>query len=88
MPRFYFHLTSKDTPPIPDNSGKELVSLSFEVTITGSIAERPYVEDAQKLTGRQNGRAYRGHDTENPRRVFISGQMRGVFGITKSPELN
>jgi transposase, IS5 family len=23
---------------------------------------------------------YRGHDTENPRRIFISGQKRGVFG--------
>jgi hypothetical protein len=22
---------------------------------------------------------YRGHDTSNPRRVFISGQKRGVF---------
>jgi hypothetical protein len=28
MPRFYFHLTSKDGPPIPDNSGKELDSLN------------------------------------------------------------
>src|SRR6202022_4629891 len=26
---------------------------------------------------------YRGHDTENPRRVFISGQKRGVFGVIK-----
>ena len=28
MPRFYFHLRSKDGPPIPDNSGKELDSLT------------------------------------------------------------
>jgi hypothetical protein len=28
-------------------------------------------------------KGYRGHDTENPRRVFISGQKRGVFGIIK-----
>jgi IS5 family transposase len=28
-------------------------------------------------------RGYRGHDTANPRRVFISGQKRGVFGIIK-----
>jgi hypothetical protein len=28
MPRFYFNLRSKDGPPIPDNSGKELNSLS------------------------------------------------------------
>jgi transposase, IS5 family len=26
---------------------------------------------------------YRGHDTENPRRVFISGKKRGVFGVIK-----
>jgi len=28
-------------------------------------------------------KGYRGHDTENPRRVFISGQKRGVFGAIK-----
>jgi IS5 family transposase len=28
-------------------------------------------------------KGYRGHDTENPRRIFISGQKRGVFGIIK-----
>ena len=26
---------------------------------------------------------YRGHDTTNPRRVFISDQERGVFGVIK-----
>jgi IS5 family transposase len=26
---------------------------------------------------------YRGHDTESPRRVFISGQKRGVSGVIK-----
>jgi IS5 family transposase len=26
---------------------------------------------------------YRGHDTANPRRVFISGEKRGVFGVIK-----
>jgi IS5 family transposase len=28
-------------------------------------------------------RGYRGHDAQNPRRVFISGQKRGVFGVIK-----
>jgi hypothetical protein len=28
-------------------------------------------------------KGYRGHGTENPRRVFISGQKRGVFGVIK-----
>jgi IS5 family transposase len=49
---------------------------------------RGIIEDTQKLTGREIERAYvdkgyRGHDTENPRRVFISGQKRGVFGRIK-----
>ena len=46
------------------------------------------VEDTQKLTGCEIERTYvdkgyRGHDTENPRRVFIAGQKRGVFGVIK-----
>jgi IS5 family transposase len=49
---------------------------------------RGVIEDTEKLTGRTIERAYvdkgyRGHDTENPRRVFISGQKRGVFGVIK-----
>jgi IS5 family transposase len=30
-----------------------------------------------------NTMVYRGHDAQNPRRVFISGQKRGVFGTIK-----
>src|SRR6201993_155706 len=46
------------------------------------------IEATQRLTGREIERAYvdkgyRGHDTANPRRVFISGQKRGVFGVIK-----
>ena len=46
------------------------------------------IEDTQKLTGCEIERAYvdkgyRGHGTENPRRVFIAGQKRGVFGVIK-----
>jgi len=46
------------------------------------------IEDTEKLTGCAIERAYvdkgyRGHKTENPRRVFISGQKRGVFGVIK-----
>ena len=49
---------------------------------------RTVIENTQKLTGCEIERAYvdkgyRGHDTANPRRVFISGQKRGVFGVTK-----
>jgi IS5 family transposase len=38
--------------------------------LTDCAIERAYVD-----------KGYRGHTTESPRRVFISGQKRGVFGI-------
>ena len=46
------------------------------------------IEDTERLTGRVIERAYvdkgyRGHDAQNPHRVFISGQKRGVFGVIK-----
>jgi IS5 family transposase len=46
------------------------------------------IDDTEKLTGRTIERifvdkGYRGHDTTNPRRVFISGQKRAVFGTIK-----
>ena len=49
---------------------------------------RHAIEGAQRLTGCDIERAYvdkgyRGHDAPNPRRVFISGQKRGVFGVIK-----
>ena len=40
--------------------------------LTGCPIERAYVD-----------KGYRGHDARNPRRVFISGQKRGVFGVIK-----
>ena len=49
---------------------------------------RAVIEDTQRLTSRDIERAYgdkgyRGHDAPNSRRVFISGQKRGVFGSIK-----
>ncbi len=49
---------------------------------------RAAIEGAERLTGCPIARAYvdkgyRGHDPENPHRVFISGQKRGVFGVIK-----
>src|SRR3954463_10142063 len=41
-------------------------------TLTGCPIERAYVD-----------KGYRGHDAQNPRRIFISGQKRGVFGVIK-----
>jgi IS5 family transposase len=40
--------------------------------LTGCAIERAYVD-----------KGYRGHDATHPRRVFISGQKRGVFGVIK-----
>ena len=49
---------------------------------------REAIEATERLTGRTIERAYvdkgyRGHDTPNPHRVFISGQKRGVHGVIK-----
>ena len=49
---------------------------------------RDAINDTQKLTGCEIERAYvdkgyHGHDAPHPRRVFISGQKRGVFGAIK-----
>ena len=49
---------------------------------------RQVVEETEALTGRAIQRVYvdkgyRGHDVENPRRVFRSGQKRGVHGQIK-----
>ena len=46
------------------------------------------IEETEKLTGREIERAYvdkgyRGHNAPHPRRVFISGQRRGVHGVIK-----
>ena len=49
---------------------------------------REVIEETETLTGRAIERAYvdkgyRGHDVPQPRRVFISGQKRGVHGVIK-----
>ena len=40
--------------------------------LTGCTIERGYVD-----------KGYRGHDTPNQRRIFISAKKRGVFGVIK-----
>jgi IS5 family transposase len=59
--------------------------------VKGPHTLRDVIEDIQKLPGCAIERGYfdkgyRGHDTENPRRIFISGQKRGVFRVI-NPEL-
>ena len=44
------------------------------------------MRDVEKLTGcpiERVDKEYRGHDEQNPRRVFISRQKRDVFGVIK-----
>ena len=44
------------------------------------------LRDVEKLTGcpiERVDKEYRGHDEQNPRRVFISRQKRDVFGVIK-----
>jgi len=60
---------------LPDNpsDGHTLRNVIDRIeALTGCPIERAYVD-----------KGYRGHDTQNPRRVFISGQKRGVFGAIK-----
>src|SRR5262245_48078047 len=56
------------------------------MTVTHTLSA--VIEATERLTGREIEHAYvdkgyRGHDAANPRRVFISGQKRGVFGRIK-----
>jgi transposase, IS5 family len=63
------------TKALPGNpyDGHSLAEVINETeALTGCPIERAYVD-----------KGYRGHATQNPRRVFISGQKRGVHGIIK-----
>ena len=51
---------------------RRLAARAVTERLTGCEVERAYVD-----------KGYRGHSTANPRRVFISGQKRGVFGVIK-----
>src|SRR6185436_7799637 len=51
---------------------RRLAARAVTERLTGCEVERAYVD-----------KGYRGHSTANPRRVFISGQKRGVFGAIK-----
>jgi hypothetical protein len=46
-------------------------------------AYRARAAAAQTIERGYVDKGYRGHDTANPRRIFISGQKRGVFGVIK-----
>src|SRR6201987_1486825 len=64
-----FVLHAKALPDNPYDGHTLAVVIDTTEKLTGCAIERAYVD-----------KGYRGHDTANPRRVFISGQKRGVFG--------
>ena len=67
-----FVLHAKSLPGNPYDGHTLGAIIKSTERLTGCEVERAYVD-----------KGYRGHDTPNPRRVFISGQKRGVFGAIK-----
>ena len=70
------------------HSAREPIAIHSSHGIYDGHTLRAAIEDTQRLTGREIERAYvdkgyRGHEAPHPRRVFISGQKRGVFGTIK-----
>jgi IS5 family transposase len=67
-----FVLHAKSLPGNPYDGHTLGTVIAAAERLTGCKVERAYVD-----------KGYRGHDTANPCRVFISGQKRGVFGAIK-----
>ncbi len=67
-----FVLHAKALPGNPYDGHTLAAVVEATERLTGCTIERGYVD-----------KGYRGHDTPSPRRIFISGQKRGVFGIIK-----
>lgn len=67
---FVLHASSLPDNPYDGHTLRDVIDRT-EI-LTSCPLERAYVD-----------KGYRGHHAQNPRRVFISGQKRGVFGIIK-----
>src|SRR5579863_2568900 len=67
---FVLHARSLPDNPYDGHTLRDVIDRTE--TLTGCPIERAYVD-----------KGYRGHEVPNPRRVFISGQKRGVFGLIK-----
>ena len=67
-----FVLHAKALPGNPSDGHTLAAVIDGTEKLTGCEVERAYVD-----------KGYRGHQTANPRRVFISGQKRGIFGAIK-----
>jgi transposase, IS5 family len=68
--QFVLHAKALPGNPCDGHTLRDVIDQTQQ--LTGCEIERGYVE-----------KGYRGHDAQNPRRVFISGQKRGVFGVIK-----
>ena len=68
--QFVLHATALPGNPYDGHTLRAVIQATER--LTGCAIERAYVD-----------KGYRGHGAENPRRVFISGQKRGVFGTIK-----
>ncbi|MGY4501379.1 hypothetical protein ACVWYH_005310 [Bradyrhizobium sp. GM24.11] len=64
------HARALPDNPYDDHTLRDVIDRTE--TLTGCAIERAYVD-----------KRYRGHDAQNPRRIFISGQKRGVFDVIK-----
>lgn len=62
---FVLHASALPDSPYDGHTLRDVIDRTE--TFTGCSIERAYVD-----------KGYRGHDAQNPRRVFISGQKRGV----------
>ena len=67
---FVLHASSLPDNPYDGHTLRDVIDRTE--ALTGCSIERAYVD-----------KGYRGHDAQNPRRIFISGQKRGVFGVIK-----
>jgi hypothetical protein len=67
-----FVLHAKSLPGNPYDGHTLAGIIEATERLTGCTIERSYVD-----------KGFRGHDTPNPRRIFITGQKRGVFGVIK-----
>jgi IS5 family transposase len=69
--QFVLHAKALPGNPYDGHTLKDVID-DTPKKVTGCKIERGCVD-----------KGYRGHDTENPRRIFISGQKRGEFGAIK-----
>ena len=68
--QFVLHAKALPDNPYDGHTLRDVIDRTE--ALTGCAIERAYVD-----------KGYRGHAVQNPRRVFVSGQKRGVFGTIK-----